>query len=173
MRVLQSVLMVVLAAAVADAQQASPRTLPKVADTVRIWAESPSVDGRLGVVRRLGDDTVIVALRTSGRNPAFLDTPLSPVAIRRIDLLTGRGPDRGRAFGSTVGGALLGGLIGGTIGNMTEPEICDAGCEALGGTRSEFRGGKTLISALAGAGIGAVIGAYLGSQPVARWSRIW
>jgi hypothetical protein len=165
-------LIVVLAAGVADAQAVSRRTLPKPADTVRVWADSPTLNKRMGVVRAVGPDSVIVGVRSSEGKGPFLDMPLATTAIRRIDLMTDRRPDQGRAFAFTVGGVLLGGIAGGMMGQRGD-EVCDAGCEAAGGTRQEFTGGKTIIGALAGAGIGAVVGAYLGSQPIAKWSRIW
>ena len=173
MRLLRSALIVVLAAGAVDAQPVARRADPRPADTVRVWAEAPTLSGRLGVVRRVTADSLILGMQAAGAPRLYLDMPISAAAVRRIDVMTGRGPNQGRAFASTIGGVVLGGLAGGFVGNAREPEICDAGCEAAGGARHEFRGGTTILGALLGAGVGAIVGAYLGSQPVAKWSRIW
>jgi hypothetical protein len=145
-----------------ESQAPARRNLPKSADTVQVWSDAASLRGRLGVVRRVAADTLLIGLRTTESPRVFLDTPISTASVTRIDVMTGRGPSGKRTFAATLGAAVFSGLLGATIGRLASDP--DEGSE---------RATQTAFGGLGGFAIGGVIGAYLGSQPVAKWVRVY
>ena len=155
-----SALIALTCVGVAEAQviEASPSI--NKGELVRVWAESPSLDGILATFNRFSSDSVVI---TGQMNANY---PVRANAIRRLEVQRSYRPSFKRTMVGVLIGAAGGALIGAPMGRVIE---CGGACDKVGRTTPMV--GRALGASI-GAGVGGIIGGVIAGHKRQRWHEV-
>lgn len=135
-------------------------------DTVRVWANSPRLEGAVAAFARIqGTDLVIMGQGASPYGPGReFAVPFS--GVTRIDVLRRHRPSVGKTVLGILVGAGVGALVGAPMGPLIE---CGGACDKEGKLQPKV---GPALGASIGAGIGGLLGGVVVGHARTRWQPV-